>query len=158
MARGGIYWFVISIDNLWLYLNFFVQFEFLEIINLGSGMDCAVIPCFRHKNLFMVQTIDFFYPLVDDPRDMGRIALSNVLSDLYAVGVTAIDRLKVIISTSTEFSDVERDIVLPLIIEGFKESAQLASCRLVFNSVSINPWCIIGGIATSICQKQEIIM
>lgn len=121
-------------------------------------MDCTVIPCIRHKNLFIVQTIDFFYPLVDDPKDMGRIALANVLSDIYAVGVTTITNLRIIISSSTKFSDQERNIVLPLIIEGFKESAHLANCHLEINSASINPWCIIGGIATSICQKEEIIM
>lgn len=122
-------------------------------------MDCAIIPYSpRLKNLCMVQSIDFFYPLVDDPKIMGRIAMANVLSDIYAVGVTSIDHLKIIISSSEKFSDDERDIVLPLILEGFKECAQIAKCRLELQSLSMNPWCIIGGVATSICHKSKIVM
>lgn len=34
----------------------------------------------------MIQTVDFFPPMVDDPRDFGRIAASNALSDVYAMG------------------------------------------------------------------------
>jgi len=34
----------------------------------------------------MVVTVDFFSPVVDDPRDFGRIAGANALSDLYAMG------------------------------------------------------------------------
>ena len=34
----------------------------------------------------MVQTVDFFTPVVDDPRMFGRIAAANALSDIYAMG------------------------------------------------------------------------
>ena len=34
----------------------------------------------------LVQTVDFFTPIVDDPRTFGRIAAANALSDVYAVG------------------------------------------------------------------------
>src|SRR5205085_7642515 len=34
----------------------------------------------------LVQTVDFFTPIVDDPHDFGRIAAANALSDLYAMG------------------------------------------------------------------------
>src|SRR3954453_5255511 len=36
--------------------------------------------------LALVQTADFFTPLVDDPRDFGRIAAANAFSDVYAMG------------------------------------------------------------------------
>ena len=36
----------------------------------------------------LVQTVDFFTPVVDDPYDYGSIAASNALSDLYAMGAT----------------------------------------------------------------------
>ena len=36
--------------------------------------------------LAIVQTVDFFPPLVDDPRAFGRIAAANALSDVYATG------------------------------------------------------------------------
>ena len=34
----------------------------------------------------LVQTVDFFTPVVDDPYDFGRIAAANALSDVYAMG------------------------------------------------------------------------
>ncbi len=34
----------------------------------------------------LVQTVDFFTPVVDEPYDWGRIAAANALSDVYAMG------------------------------------------------------------------------
>jgi selenide,water dikinase len=45
-------------------------------------------------DLALVQTVDFFTPIVDDPYDFGRIAAANALSDVYAMGgrpVTALN-------------------------------------------------------------------
>lgn len=36
--------------------------------------------------LALIQTVDFFTPIVDDPYDFGRIAAANALSDIYAMG------------------------------------------------------------------------
>ena len=37
-------------------------------------------------DMALVQTVDFFTPIVDDPRDFGRIAAANAFSDVYAMG------------------------------------------------------------------------
>ena len=37
-------------------------------------------------DLAIVSTVDFFTPIVDDPFDFGRIAATNALSDVYAMG------------------------------------------------------------------------
>ncbi|EDV98963.1 GH13308 [Drosophila grimshawi] len=125
-----------------------------------SGMDCAVIPLARHKDYSLVQTVDFFYPLVDDPETMGRIALANVLSDVYAVGVTDIDKLELLISAPSNLTEKQRDIVVPLIMKGFQRASKDSGCfgSITIKSVIINPWCIVGGIATSVCRKQDIIL
>src|SRR6476661_4397953 len=37
-------------------------------------------------DIALVQTVDFFAPIVDDPYDYGQIAAANALSDVYAMG------------------------------------------------------------------------
>lgn len=44
----------------------------------------------------LVQTVDFFTPIVDDPYDWGRIAAANALSDIYAMGATPLTALQMI--------------------------------------------------------------
>ncbi|MCA8959701.1 MAG: selenide, water dikinase SelD [Planctomycetes bacterium] len=44
----------------------------------------------------LVQTIDFFPPIVDDPYDYGRIAAANALSDVYAMGGTPLSVMNVV--------------------------------------------------------------
>lgn len=38
------------------------------------------------EDLALIQTVDFFTPIVDDPYDFGQIAVANALSDVYAMG------------------------------------------------------------------------
>jgi len=44
----------------------------------------------------LIQTLDFFTPIVDDPRDFGRIAAANALSDVYAMGGRPITALTIL--------------------------------------------------------------
>ncbi len=88
----------------------------------------------------------------------GRIAFANVVSDIYACGVTRIDTVKLVLSIPDEFSDDERNIVVPMMINGFKTAAELSGCGIEIGNVAVNPWCLIGGVATSICQPNEIVM
>ncbi|MBW01558.1 Selenide, water dikinase 1, partial [Eschrichtius robustus] len=71
---------------------------------LGIGMDTCVIPL-RHGGLSLVQTTDYIYPIVDDPYMMGRIACANVLSDLYAMGVTECDNMLMLLGISNKMTD-----------------------------------------------------
>ena len=43
----------------------------------------------------LVQTVDFFTPIVDDPRDFGAIAAANALSDVYAMGGVPVTALAI---------------------------------------------------------------
>jgi len=130
----------------------------LEGVGDGKiGMDCSVIPL-KHKNLFMVSTTDYFYPLVDDPYMQGRIGAANVLSDLYAMGVINCDNVLMILAASTEMSKLQRDVCTKLMIEGFNDTVKEAESEVTGGQTVLNPWPIIGGAATSICTKEEIIM
>jgi len=54
------------------------------LVDASTGDDAAVYRLDADRAL--VVTADFFTPIVDDPRDFGRIAAANALSDLYAMG------------------------------------------------------------------------
>ncbi len=47
-------------------------------------------------DLALVQTVDFFTPIVDDPFDFGRIAVANALSDIYAMGGRPLTALNIV--------------------------------------------------------------
>ncbi len=47
-------------------------------------------------DLAIVQTVDFFTPIVDDPRQFGRIAACNALSDVYAMGAVPVSALNLV--------------------------------------------------------------
>lgn len=87
----------------------------------------------------------------------GKIAFANVVSDIYSCGVVEIDELKVILSIPDELEEDEQQNVVAGIIAGFQKSAQQVNCKVTLDSININPWCIIGGIATSVCTKDELI-
>jgi selenide,water dikinase len=54
------------------------------MVGIETGDDAAVYRL--NDSQAIVATTDFFMPIVDDPRDFGRIAAANALSDVYAMG------------------------------------------------------------------------
>lgn len=75
----------------------------------------------------LVQTLDFFTPIVDDPRTFGRIAAANALSDVYAMGGRPISALNVVCFPSKALeADVLREI-----LEGGLDALREAACPLV---------------------------
>ena len=111
----------------------------------------------RHSGLHLIQTTDFFYPLIEDPYTMGKIACANTLSDLYAMGVTECDNMLMLLSVSNKMNEKDRDLVIPRMIQGFRDMAAEAGTTVNGGQTVVNPWLIIGGVATSICTIQEFI-
>jgi selenide, water dikinase len=54
------------------------------LVGLDDGDDAAVVRI--AGDIALIATTDFFTPVVDDPYDWGRIAATNALSDVYAMG------------------------------------------------------------------------
>ncbi|WP_421996241.1 selenide, water dikinase SelD [Reyranella sp.] len=61
------------------------------LVGHDTSDDAAVIKL--RDDLALVETVDIFPPIVDDPYDFGRIAATNALSDIYAMGGTPLNAL-----------------------------------------------------------------
>lgn len=64
------------------------------VVGLGTADDAGVYRI--SDEVLLVQTVDFFTPIVDDAGDWGRIAATNALSDVYAMGGTPITALSIV--------------------------------------------------------------
>lgn len=62
------------------------------IVGIGTADDAGVFALGDGRVL--IQTVDIFTPVVDAPRDWGRIAAANALSDIYAMGGTPMTALQ----------------------------------------------------------------
>ncbi len=64
------------------------------LVGNASGDDAAVY--LINQEQAIVQTLDFFTPIVDDPYDFGAIAAANALSDVYAMGAKPLFALNIV--------------------------------------------------------------
>jgi selenide, water dikinase len=90
------------------------------LVGLATSDDAGVFQIAR--DLALVQTVDFFTPIVDDAYDFGRIAATNALSDVYAMGGTPITALNI---AAFPIDTLDNDI-LRRILEGGAAVAQAA--------------------------------
>jgi len=74
----------------------------------------------------LVQTVDFFTPIVDDPYTFGAIAAANALSDVYAMGATPLTALAI-----AAFPEDEDPQVLHEILRGGSETAKSAGINVI---------------------------
>jgi selenide,water dikinase len=64
------------------------------LVGFNTADDAGVFRINDHQAL--VQTVDFFPPIVDDPYDFGRIAAANALSDVWAMGGYPLTALNIV--------------------------------------------------------------
>jgi selenide,water dikinase len=77
-------------------------------------------------DLALVQTVDFFTPIVDDPYTYGAIAAANALSDVYAMGGRPLSALSIVAYPAKgELEDLEQ------ILRGGAEKMHEAGCTIV---------------------------
>ena len=77
-------------------------------------------------NLALVQTVDFFTPLVDDPFTFGQIAATNALSDVYAMGGKPLTALSMVCFPQ----DGDLDVLEQIMLGGMAKMAE-ANCVVV---------------------------
>jgi selenide,water dikinase len=76
--------------------------------------------------LALVQTVDFFTPIVDDPHTFGQIAAANALSDVYAMGGRPVSALSIV-----GFPDKGDAEILDQIIRGGLAKMTEAKCSII---------------------------
>jgi selenide,water dikinase len=74
----------------------------------------------------LVQTVDFFTPIVDDPHTFGQIAAANALSDVYAMGGKPVSALSIV-----GFPDKGDPEILEQIIRGGLSKMTEAQCSVI---------------------------
>ena len=95
------------------------------IVGLDHADDAGVYKI--SEDLALIQTVDFFTPVVDDPYFFGQIAAANALSDVYAMGGTPKTAMNLV-----AFPIKEQDIsVLRSIIQGGIDKIKEADVVLV---------------------------
>lgn len=95
------------------------------LVGFGTADDAGVYKL--RDDLALVQTVDFFTPIVDDPFDYGRIAAANALSDVYAMGGVPISALNI---AAFPIDTLDMD-VLERILAGGASIAQQAGVALL---------------------------
>ena len=121
------------------------------IVGLESGDDAAVYRL--REDLAIVQTIDYFTPIVDDPYDYGQIAVANALSDVYAMGGRPLTAMNVVC-----FPRQTLDIsVLKDVLRGGLDKLREAGVLLVGGHSVDDPELKYGLSVTGIIHPERII-
>ncbi len=105
----------------------------------------------RHRAL--VQTVDFFTPIVDDPFAYGQIAAANALSDVFAMGGRPITALNLM---GFPMNLVSPEIIAAILRGGLKKAAEVG-CAIIGGHSIRNPEPIYGLAVTGVVDLRNIL-
>jgi cysteine desulfurase NifS/selenium donor protein len=97
-----------------------------DVLVSAATADDAAVYLINDKQA-IVQSVDFFTPIVDDPFDFGRIAAANALSDLYAMGAQPLFALNIVAFPSHRLPLT----VLEQILSGAQKIAEQADISII---------------------------
>jgi selenide,water dikinase len=103
------------------------------------------------ENLAIVQTVDFFTPIADDPFTFGQIAATNALSDIYAMGGRPVSALSLVGFPAK--GDVK---ILEQIIRGGLNKMTEAQCSVIGGHSIRNDDIIFGYAVTGVINPKQI--
>ena len=121
------------------------------LVGAATADDAGVYRIARDRAL--VQTVDFFTPIVDDPFVYGQIAAANALSDVYAMGgrpLTALNLLGVPV-------EVVPPRVIHAILRGGATKVKEAECVLLGGHTIRNPEPLYGLSVTGLVDPRRMI-
>jgi selenide, water dikinase len=124
---------------------------FSEEVLAGPWENSSVVKI--ADSIAVLNTLDFFTPMVDEPEVQGRIAGSNVTSDIYALAVTNI----VSVLSIMAFPENMPDELAVGMLKGFGDFCREMGAPVVGGHTIRNPWPIIGGAATGVGDTEKIV-
>ena len=104
------------------------------------------------RNRALVQTVDFFTPIVDDPFSYGQIAAANSLSDIFAMGGRPLTALNIVGFPA----DLVRPRVVSSILRGGLAKAAEVGCVIIGGHSIRNPEPIYGLAVTGLVDVRHV--
>ncbi len=121
------------------------------LVGTSTADDAAVYKLDDQRAI--VQTLDFFTPIVDDPYDYGRIAAANALSDVYAMGGRPLFALNIVCFPRDQLS-LE---VLERILQGGQATAHEAGIAIVGGHSVRGPEPLYGLAVTGLVSPDRVL-
>ncbi len=103
------------------------------------------------EGLALVQTVDFFTPIVDDPHLFGQIAAANALSDIYAMGGRPVSALSIV-----GFPEKSDPAILEEIIRGGLSKMNEAKCSVIGGHSIRNEDMLFGYAVTGVINPHRV--
>lgn len=120
------------------------------LVSSNTFDDAGVYRLDRHRAL--VQTVDFFTPIVDDPFSYGQIAAANSLSDIFAMGGRPLTGLNIVGFPA----DLIKPRVISSILRGGMAKAAEVGCAIIGGHSIRNPEPIYGLAVTGIVDLRHV--
>lgn len=89
------------------------------LVGINTADDAGVYQL--SEEIALIQTVDFFTPIVDDPYDFGRISAANSLSDVYAMGGKPLTALNIVGFHQKYFSN---DVLVQILKGGYDKVSE----------------------------------
>ena len=106
------------------------------------------------KGEVLVQTVDFFPPIVDDPYDFGRIAAANALSDIYAMGGRPLTALALLCAPETTLPPE----VLAAVMQGGLDTMRRAGTSVVGGHTVRDTELKFGYAVTGVAKRRQLLL
>lgn len=121
------------------------------LVGSATADDAGVFRLDRDRAL--VQTTDFFTPIVDDPFAYGQIAAANALSDIFAMGGRPLCALNLMGMPN----DLVSSKTIATILRGGLEKAREVGCAIIGGHTIRNPEPIYGLAVTGIVSPKKML-
>ena len=120
------------------------------LVNSSTSDDAGIYRLDRHRAL--VQTVDFFTPIVDDPFAYGQIAAANALSDIFAMGGRPLTALNIMGFPTNLVSPK----TINAILRGGSDKAAEVDCAIIGGHSIRNPEPIYGLAVTGVVDLRHV--